>query len=450
MRTLRRIGLAVLACAGSSLIVWSAMTVAPAHAGYVIALSVGIALFAAAVSAGMSLHADLPKPTLKPAVDDEVLKLHLHLAKLDDRGHWARGAFRSALMWLIQGISDAAEHSATICKGVDGEIPLKFPVPGEVADRLLASTMKLLARDDRYYAVSNAAIWLTLKDFEASQEIAVRKGAAIQRVFVIDDSTDNSVSVEDISRVISEHDAYTRHWTGGGRGGGYEIRAVTREQYNDIARELSKMLHFGVFYPASSTRLPVAFKVVKEDLSEFRVSTAAKTSPYIAEFQRLWRSAKPLSDPETRYQFRLHLFRRMSPGGRYLAVCTVDGWRERKRAMFHREMIEIAKERDLKIQRIFIPSSNLTEEEMTALFHDETILADSSNGHYEWRRGHAKSAPSVSEGRSMVAYDEGKTKPGKPAAEIAHMDHNALIEESSLSGTLTADQFDDQWHDANK
>lgn len=432
----------IYACAAFVLMAWGAVTAFPEHRWAALAVSSGVALFGALLSAGLQLDRNPRKVKPRASRDatsktDEWLS---HLATIDEQAHWARSAFHDGLMFLAAGMTDAAGRCVTVCKGDEAEIPLKLPVPAKVADELLASTMKLMGRDDRYYAVSNAAIWLTLKEFEKSQETAVRNGATIKRVFVIDDETDDAVSVEAISRVIHEHDGYTRTWRSDGRGGGYLIRALTRTEYRAVAPDLSRMLHFGVFYPGVVTKLPVAFKVMKEDLSEFRVSTAAKTSPYIAEFQKLWDAAKPLSDSETRYGIRRHLFRRMSPGGRYLAVCSVDGWQEWRRAKFHKEMIELAKEKDLKIQRIFISSPNVTDEKLKALLAEEKKLSDGSNGCYECRLGQAESAPTVSEGRSKIAYAEA----------IAHVDRDALIEESSESDALTADKFDDLWYSAKE
>jgi hypothetical protein len=439
----RSIRLSLLILVGLALVAWGAMV--PGAYDLVSLLRIA-ALILGSVLIALLLYSALRRPDPSPArltsaegreIIETLQKSIAKINELDRTNHWARPAYFSFVGLLSLRAFHAANHLAELSIHVDDveppELPLVLSRPGDAADVLLARMIDHLQRDDRYYAVSNAQIWKTLTKFLEAQETAVKRGVTIRRVFVIDHDSDEIVPVGEVSNTIARHDLFTRTWQSS-HGGRYEMRAVSAENYRRAAPELFRMLHFGVFYP-SAKRIPaVAFRVVRNDLSEFRVSTAGKTSPYIAEFEALWQVAKPLEDPEIRYFLRLHLLRRMNVGGRYLAVCRTHGWDERRRQKFHEECIEIARSRGLQLQRLFVWSEEDSAEAVMELLRREKERKVSSGGHYDWKISTA-ALLSTSDGFSLVTFDD--------RDEPAYLDGADLI--APDPGPLTAETFDSLW-----
>ena len=305
---------------------------------------------------------------------------------LDEKNHsWATDASVEFLGELTETMKRSAQ---TIMEVNDylrpstalGKRDLKFADPSKLTDSLLKKLLLAMPPLSKYCAVSNALIWKDLTDFRDAHQQAIEKGVTIQRVFVLFQDEDAIIADADAITTIYHHYELSHQWKGKHEAR-YEMRFVTAKRYRKLAERLSAKKHFGVFRPASSPEKNLVFDVTEHNLSEFDVSTVGPSSPFIREFDELWRQCGETNEVRLRYVLRAERMRRMDSGS-YSALSIFANWTEENLKDLHDDSM-IAEVRGVTIRRIFVYTDNDTNEAMIRVLKEHT-RSQRDHHDYEW------------------------------------------------------------------
>jgi hypothetical protein len=257
--------------------------------------------------------------------------------------------------------------------------PLVFAEPPKLTDFILEQLLLALPPGSRYSAVSNALIWKDLTDFRDSHENAIEAGVTIQRIFIIFQKADAVTADAQAIATIYAHYDLSQKWGVSEKGGRYQTRFVTAEQYDKKAPRLAQRKHFGVFRPPDRNAL--AFDVIDDDLSKFDILAAGPASEFTHDFDELWKVLPELDDISLRYLLRAERMRRIDSGS-YSAVSTFENWTQERLNRLHEDSME-AEIRGVEVRRIFVMGEKQSTSEMVRVL-DAHALSSHDHPGYKW------------------------------------------------------------------
>lgn len=331
---------------------------------------------------------------------NEIIALVDYAAALRQHGDWGKTAYLDFLTALAGIITQTTRNlsslgtAATLEPNADNPISLRLPEPGTLADSMLCGLLGKLESGDDYYAVSNARIWPILPKFHDAHIPAIRRGVNIRRIFVVFDPSDTVLTANDTVKIIYGNFIDSKTWSSIYTRAvrlfkrrltpGYQMKIMTRATYRQLAPELEKLLHFGVFRRKSDTSL--VFDVKSDDLSSFEVSHLARGSTF-ENFDQLWKDLPRVTGAVLQEQLRLERVRHLSAKSSYWAVTLLSDVKNPAWLSTECQLVEKARSGGVMVRRLLWADARHPASELESTKADvfATLGLDVAPQGYEWR-----------------------------------------------------------------
>ncbi len=297
-------------------------------------------------------------------------------------GIWSKDAYLAFIAHMLSTVSQNANELASLSAAVEENsssakpFQLNLGTPGALASTILSRHVEQLPAGGSYDALSDVSSWQYLRDFTKAQRgSVVNKGVHIRRVFLL-----RNKAVPDAARVIISHLKKSHEWTAAsaenGKHGSYLLRVIAAGQFTELSEREYGERHFGIFSRRIEGEAAIVFEVEEEDLSRFTLRAAAGGGTLAVMFERVWLSVEHQRPAELADLLLENQIKTLEDHGRYDVVSDFASWFEGGLTRFHHQCIDDARERGIRIRRLFVARSTDDPDACRAILrtHREEML----------------------------------------------------------------------------